>query len=187
MKLGIRELIFIMLMLGLLGGGYYFVFKPASQKRADRLAEINMKKKALADLRHATAGIPDLERKINEIQAAIRFFESKLPQEREVDTILKEVWQRAEANGLQTRTIKTLKTERMAGYSELPINIVLAGDFNGFYDFLLQLEKLSRITRVNQMKLQKITNRDGAMEASLTLSVFFESGAGSMRLADVDR
>ena len=91
-----------------------------------------------------------------------------------LDKILKEVWQMAEANSLQTKTIKTLKSERNANYSEQPIQMSLGGDFNGFYAFLLQLEKLSRITRVMQMDLQKISGRDGEMTAQMTLSIFFE-------------
>jgi Tfp pilus assembly protein PilO len=59
-------------------------------------------------------------------------------------------------------------------YSELPIQMSLSGDFNGFYSFLLQLEKLPRITRVTQMKLEKINDHDGEATANITLSIFFE-------------
>jgi hypothetical protein len=55
----------------------------------------------------------------------------------------------------------------------------LAGDFKGFYAFLLQLEKLPRITRVSQMKLEKIDDREGEMTAQMTLSIFFEPEAAS--------
>ena len=133
----------------------------------------------MRNLKQATAGIDDLNRKIDELQQAINFFESKLPQEKEIDKILKEVSQMAEANSLQTKTIKTLKSERGANYSEQPIQMSLRGDFNGFYSFLLQLEKLPRITRVTQMNLQKINDRDGEMQAQMTLSIFFEPDTGS--------
>ena len=179
MRCGIREMVFVALMLCLLGASYFFVFKPAGEKRLEQQAEIGAKKKALADLKLATAGISDLERKIKELQEAIHFFEKKLPAQKEIDNILKEVWQMAERNSLQTKTIKTLRVEKSAGYSEQPIQMSLSGDFNGFYAFLLQLEKLSRITRLTQMKLEKITNRDGEMQAQLTLSIFFEPDAAT--------
>lgn len=174
MRFGFRELIFVIAMLGLLGSSYLLVFQKANNRRQVLQAEIEQKQRALANLRQATAGIEDLNGKIDELQKAIEFFESKLPQEKEVDKILKEVWQMAEANSLQTRTVKTLKAERSAGYSEQPIQMTLSGDFNGFYAFLLQLEKLPRITRVTQMDLKKIDERDGAMSANVTLSIFFE-------------
>ena len=96
-----------------------------------------------------------------------------------MDKILKEVWQMAEANSLTTRTVKTQKSERGPSYSEQPITMTLAGDFTGFYSFLLQLEKLPRITRLTQMKLEKINERDGEMTAQLTLSIFFEPDQAS--------
>jgi len=174
MKLGLRELIVLTLMLALLGGAYFFIFNKANVKRARMLTEIQAKQTALNNLRNATAGIEDLNRKVEELSKAIAFFESKLPQEKEIDTILKEVWQMAEANSLQTKTVKTLKSERGPNYSEQPIQMSLQGDFNGFYSFLLALEKLPRITRINQMTLQKVNDRDGEMTAQLTLSIFFE-------------
>ena len=54
------------------------------------------------------------------------------------------------------------------------------GNFNGFYTFLLQLEKLPRITRITNLTLQKLQDKDGEMQASMTLSIFFEAdGNGS--------
>jgi type IV pilus assembly protein PilO len=178
MKFGIRELLFVCVMLGLLASTYFFVFTKKQLERQELQTDSTHKQTQLAHLRKATAGIDDLSRKIDELQKAIDFFESKLPQEKEVDKILKEVWQIAEANSLQTKTIKTLRTERAAAYSEQPIQMSLKGDFNGFYAFLLQLEKLPRITRITQMNLTKINDKDGEMEATLTLSIFFEPDTG---------
>lgn len=179
MKLGLRELIILTIMLALLGGAYFFIFNKANAKRNNLMAEIKTKQTALNNLRNATAGIDDLNHKILDLGKAIKFFESKLPQEKEIDTILKEVWQIAEANSLQTKTVKTLRSERGPNYSEQPIQMNLQGDFNGYYSFLLALEKLPRITRIAQMNLQKVNDRDGEMTAQLTLSIFFEPETGA--------
>jgi type IV pilus assembly protein PilO len=173
MRLGIREIIAVFV-LGALLTCAYFVFKKSDVKDAALRAEIEEKNQRLANLAQATAGIEDLSKKIAELGDAINFFESKLPQEKEVDKILKEVWQMAEANALTTKTVKTMKSERYASYSEQPIQMSLNGDFNGFYSFMLQLEKLPRITRVMQMTLQKINDHNGEMQAQMTLSIFFE-------------
>ena len=132
------------------------------------------KTKALTDLEKATAGVADVDRKVEELQEAIKFFEKKLPQERDIDQILKEVWNMAEKNQLTTKTIKTMKSQRGATYSEQPIEMTLSGNFNGFYEFLLKLERLPRLTRVSQLNLDKIGGKEGEMEAKLVLSIFFE-------------
>lgn len=175
MRLGIKELIFVVLMGGLLACAWLFVFKPDAAKVASLDADTVKKRRALAELRSNTAGIQDLEKKIDELQEAINFFESKLPKEKELDKILESVTTKAKEHNLHTKTFKTGKIENSAGYSEQPIQMTLQGEFkNGFYAFLLDLEKLSRITRVSQMKLEKMTSKDGEMTANLTLSIFFE-------------
>jgi Tfp pilus assembly protein PilO len=179
MRFGIRELIFVALMLGLLASTWIFVFKKADARRASKLNDIDQWDKQLTNLRRASSGIDDMGRKIAELQRAIDFFASKLPAAKEMDKVLTEVSQMADANSLQSKTVKSLKTERGSSYSEQSIQMSLSGDFNGFYSFLLQLEKLPRITRVTNMNLQKINDRDGEMQAQLTLSIFFEPDTGA--------
>lgn len=174
MKLGVREIIFMSTMLALLACTYFMVYKKANERREQKIAQIEAREAQMKNLRQITAGIQDLDAKVAELQEAITFFESRLPQEREVGSVLDEVSRIALANSLETRTFRTLRSERNANYSEQPIQMTLSGDFNGFYSFLLQLEKLERITRVLQMKLEKINSRDGEMQAEITLSIYYE-------------
>ena len=73
-----------------------------------------------------TAGIDDLNNKAADLQRAIEFFKSKLPQEREMDKILDELSNIAAENSLKTKTIKPLKIER-ASVSTLYGELQLAG------------------------------------------------------------
>lgn len=164
-----------MVMLGLAGAGFYFLWLSKTiNSDAELTLATEAEQRELADLERSTAGIDDINRKIKDLQDAIQFFESKLPAEKEVETILEQVWKMAEANSLQAKTIRTGKTERTANYSEQSIEMNLAGDFNGFYLFVQQLEKLPRLTRITDMSLSKMTDRDGEMQAKLTLSIYFE-------------
>lgn len=174
MKLGIRQLCFVAVMIGLLAAAYFLVFTKQDVKRRARMEQLEQKQVALHDLDRATASVHDVDRKIKELQDATAFFESKLPQAKEMDKVLKEIWQLADANGLRTQTVKTPKSQKMSGYSEQTLELMLSGNFNGFYEFMLQLENLPRLTRVSKMNLTKITDKDGEMQASLTMSIFFE-------------
>jgi len=69
MKLGARELLFIRVMVGLLGASYWFVCKKANERRNALMADIRQKQDALADLSRRTAGIDDLNRKIETTRA----------------------------------------------------------------------------------------------------------------------
>lgn len=180
MKLGLRELAFVVLMVGLLAASYFMVFTKQAAKRQSKVEQRDAKRAALHELDRATASVHDVDRKIKELQEATSFFESKLPQAKEMDKVLREIWQLADANGLRTQTVKTPRSVKMAGYSEQMLELNLAGDFKGFYEFMLQLERLPRLTKVTKMNLTKITDKDGEMQASLTMSIFFEPETGTM-------
>ena len=69
-----------------------------------------------------------LQEEIGEYNKAIDFFQSKLPPEKEMDKVLREVWQLAQANDLVTKGIRTLKrsgtltlADSSGPYAEQPI------------------------------------------------------------------
>jgi type IV pilus assembly protein PilO len=173
-KIIIRMAVCVLALAGALAAFYMLYAQPTLKHDTELTQEIEDRQRALADLERSTAGIDDINRKIKELQDAVAFFESRLPQEKEVETVLAQVWKMAEANALQAKTIKSGKTEHTANYSEQSIDMSLSGDFTGFYLFMQQLEKLPRLTRVTDMTLTKISDHDGQMQATLTLSVFFE-------------
>jgi hypothetical protein len=50
----------------------------------------------------------------------------------------------------------------------------LNGNFNSYYSFLLELEKLDRITKIRELKLRKMPKSDGFAEADFVVSIFFQ-------------
>ena len=57
--------------------------------------------------------------------------------------------------------------------------MTIAGDFDDFYKFLLSVENLDRITRLPEMEMEKADKQDGAMEATFTLSIYFQNSNGA--------
>jgi len=100
MKFGIRELLFLALMIGLVVAAT-LVLQKSHARTLSLKTDTLTKQREMADLKQSTAGIVDWGQKFAELKQAISFFESKLPQEKEIDKILKEVWQMAEANALR--------------------------------------------------------------------------------------
>jgi Tfp pilus assembly protein PilO len=174
MKLGLRELAFVVAMIGLLAASYFVVFTKQDAKRRAKLEQRDAKLTALHEMDRASASVQDVDNKIRDLQKAIDYFESRLPQAKEMDKVLAEVWQLTESNGLRTQTVKTPASQRMNGFREQTVELNLAGEFTGFYEFMLKLEQLPRLTRVSKMNLTKITDKDGEMQAALTMSIFFE-------------
>lgn len=176
MRFGFREMIFVLLLLAMPVAAYFFVFKPRNQQITEARAEIRAKQAKLTQLAAATRNLDDLGKEIDELAQAIELFEQKLPAERETEVILKQVWELAAKHQLQPKSIRTDKPVLTANYSELPIKMTIVGNFDGYYSFMLDLEKLRRITRMAKMRLEKLPEtEDGQMQAEVVLSIFFES------------
>ena len=191
MKLGIRELLFVLVLLAMPLAAYFFVFEPRNRQIAEVQREIAEKQAELKQLEQATMSINDLQKEIGKLEEAIAVFQEKLPEQREVEVILRRVWELAAKQRLTPKSVRTDKPVKASRYNELPITMTITGDFDGFYQFLLDIEKLNRITRLPKMKLKKLGgDSDGPqMEADITLSIFFESNedASASRSAGRDR
>jgi type IV pilus assembly protein PilO len=176
MKFGPRELLFVALLIAMPVCAYFYVFQPRTTTIEQARAEIVRMQGKLDQLEQATENMPDLGAEIDKLAQAIELYEQRLPQREEVEGILEDVWRVAVANQLEPLSVRTQQVIGTASYSELPIRMKIKGDFDGFYQFLLDVEKLPRITRLPDLKLTKIDGEDseGQMIAELTLSIFFE-------------
>jgi type IV pilus assembly protein PilO len=175
MRFGARELVFLLLLLCIPVAAYFVVYKPRNIQMAEARAEMARKQAKLVQLEAETRRISDLGEEIDKLTEAIALFEQKLPAQREEQVILKEVAELAAAHKLRVTSVRTDRINRNANYAELPLRMVITGDFDGFYSFLIELERLQRITRTPEMILRKAPNeRDGQMRADVVLSIFFE-------------
>lgn len=171
----IRKLLFFFLLIGVFAVAWRYMIRPANQSLAKQkvLIEANMAK--LAELDKARAAIKDMDAKLTQLQDGVTFFESKLPPSSEVHKILRQVAVIAQKQGLDTKTIRTLKQIESAGaLIEQPLRMELHGDFDSFYSFLLELEKLPRITKVRELELTKDNKANGLVNAKFVVSIFFQ-------------
>lgn len=183
MRFGIREAIFFIVLLAVPVASFMYVFKPRSEQIRSANAEIATKTERLDKLEQVTSRIDDIDRAIEEGRESIQLIEAKLPNEKDVEGTLEDVWNLANDNGLMVKSVKSEKPVPAAMYMELPLKVQMTGSFNGLYQFLLQLENLPRITRIHQMKLERPDHSKGTqsndspegwVKAEFTLSIYFQ-------------
>ena len=177
MKFGVRELLFMVLLLAIPSGAYLWIFKPVNQHIESQRQAIETKEKKLVNLQKAMVGVKNLGEEVEKLQEAVSFFESKLPPRHQIHKVLEQVTRIADHHGLETKLFETQKTKPFAAYSEQPINMEVYGGFDAFYQFLIDIEKMPRITKIRNMKVEKNKKLDGMMEAGITISIFFDNQA----------
>ena len=175
MRFGLREAIYVLLLLAMPASAYLTVFKQraaADLTAKEEIVQVNDKIKRVSK---ATAAIPDLSAEIEKLTDAIDQFQSMLPTDREVETLLKQVWEIAGKHGLTTKSVRPDKIVPAAQYAELPIKMEIVGDFFGFYEFMREVEALPRITRMPKIDIEREDkDNPGQVKAKVTLSIFFE-------------
>lgn len=183
MRFGIRELIFFIVLMAVPISSFFFVFKPRNELINQAKTEIQLKQSRLDRLAALTERLDDLGLAIANGRESIKLIEQKLPDEKGVDEILQQVWQIAKRNHQKVKSVKSKKMLPAALYMELPLEMEMEGDFDGFYQFLLELENLPRITRIHTLKLERMDMRSndiddsppGMAKAKFTLSIYFET------------
>lgn len=177
MNSSIRHLIFFVLIIGMAYVSWAYMIKPANENLAQQRGTMEIQKAKLDELQKATVAAEDLSEQLKKIEGAIQVFESKLPPTSEIHTVLEDVTLIAQRHGLTPKTIRTLKNEENRGYIEQPLEMELDGNFNAYYAFLLELEKLDRITKIRELKLKKKSKSEGQTEARFVMSIFFQDAA----------
>lgn len=182
MRFGFRELVFFIVLLTVPVASYFYLFKPRNDSINRARAEISVKQANLEKLAEVSASIDDIGLAIEEGREKVELIEAKLPSEQDVEGILEQVWQLAKRNRLNVRSVKSDKPVPASLYMEQPLKMVMDGQFDGFYQFLLELENLPRITRMHQLKLERNNGKSstdadippGWMKAEFVLSIYFE-------------
>jgi len=181
MNSGIRTFVCIVLLGGLVAAWYYFMFQPLSQEIAGIQEETKIKREKLETLRTAAAGVRDLPAEIDKLKQALSMFEAKLPDAQETDKVFGEVWQIAQKDGLNVKTVRPMEVINGNDYSEQPIKLTIVGQFGdpkhpergGLYPFLKAVEEMNRVTRISEMTMSTEPRADAPLTAELTLSIFF--------------
>lgn len=177
-----RELVFFFALLAIPLAAWYLDFKPRNEQHAQLRKEIQTKRTKLAEIKGLAAKIGDLQGEIQATQEVVDHFQQQLPQETEIDKVLRGVWQLAQTNKLQAKKIRSVArrendrfTPPNSPHGEQAVQLQIQGDFRGFYAFLLALERQPRIMRIREVMLERDKDLpDGHMAATIELSVFFE-------------
>jgi type IV pilus assembly protein PilO len=174
MRIGLRELFLLAVLLALPLCSYWLVFRPQNAEIGVAKQEIEQKRQMLNKLQETTARNDDLLRANEEIRRNISSIEARLPSNKEVDAVVRQVSDLAVESGLAPPSIESDVPVTAAMYMEQPLKMKINGDFKGFYEFLLKLEQLPRITRLPDMKVTRSRESDGHMQAEFTLSIYFQ-------------
>lgn len=175
----------------------YLVFKPRNVEIAQARQEIASKRARLGGLRELTTRIDELGHEIEMRQSELAILEKRLPDSEGLDGLLKDITRIAQRVDLAVRTVKADKPAAAGSAMEVPLALVLEGEFDAIYEFLLAIEALPRITRIQSMAMTVLGPDPHApvrrntgrpyLRTEMNLSVYFaKPSPGVAKLVSVD-
>jgi type IV pilus assembly protein PilO len=174
--------ILIALVISLPVASYFWVFKPLNNQINKEKAETEHREALLTKLQEETANNEDLERANQDIQSSIRLIEARLPSNKEVDAVVRQVSNLAVDSNLSAPAMRSSKPVQSSVYMEQPIEMETSGNFIDFFTFLAKVEKLPRIMRIHDLKIEGLARearadgiaKDAELKATFTLSIYFQ-------------
>src|SRR5687768_3324388 len=98
MRFGLREMLFVVLLLGVIGVFYACILRTSHAEQAKALAEIARDREILAQLEREMPRSESVDEEIRKLQEVIIKAEERLPAQREEQVILKEVTELAQTH-----------------------------------------------------------------------------------------
>lgn len=174
MKFGSTGVIMLGLTLLTPAVGYFTVFRPQTAEIKRAKADVEHMESMLKKLQEETARNKDLVRANEETQRMVKTVEERLPSNKDIDALVRQVSDMAVESGLTPPAMRSAKILPAGQYFEQPVDMELSGSFAGFQAFMERVEKMPRITRVHDLKLEAGMTDDVEVRSTFTLSIYFQ-------------
>lgn len=165
-----RLLISVAFALLVLGGYWYLVY-------ADRSAQLTQLRNTVNDLRaqrdkktELIANLSATREAVRDLTAEVRRAEVRLPDRKEIPDLLSNVSSAVRESGLEIMLFRQ-KAERYHDfYAEVPVEILVRGDYHQVATFFDRVSQLDRIVNVSDISMRSPRVMSGAMVVDTSCS-----------------
>lgn len=147
--------IIMLLLLGLmLGGGYYFYLTDKQRVLEQvEVRELDLRRD-YEDKSRQAANLEELRAQKLEMEATFGALLKQLPKDTEVPGLLDDITRTAVDNELKIESIDLGEERRTEFYAELPINVVVEGNYHKIGSFVSGVAALSRIVTLHDFNIE---------------------------------
>lgn len=172
-----QKFVAIFLTIAVFAGSFiWFVFIPKNEEIAKTERTISTLSNEINVLRVKVRRLDQLKREDRILQRKLREMKEELPSEAEIEFLLKQVSDIGGRSGLDFKLWRPgPKVENASGlYTEIPVNIEVAGGFHSVGIFFDKISKLKRIINVSNIRMSSPTiNRNRVMiQTSFSATAF---------------
>ncbi|KPK86305.1 MAG: hypothetical protein AMJ81_01625 [Phycisphaerae bacterium SM23_33] len=169
-----RESLIALGVLAAATAGYVLVaYRWQSSTLAELRTRATQRERRLADDAARASRVPPLMREVEAMkQRYNKDWDRRLPKRKELAGFLREIASNLAEENLQNQMIAPGAPTRGQLYNVLPITMKFEGDFLSLAGFLRRVDGMTRLTRIEQLKIQPKTD-SGNLQIELGMNIYF--------------
>ncbi|MEG6585545.1 type 4a pilus biogenesis protein PilO [Dendrosporobacter sp. 1207_IL3150] len=148
---------------------YYYILIPQQDRIAQLTSTYESERQRVQTIEAFAKAHPDIGVYEQELNNKIATVDKMLPHNIELSEFIVEVEKSASNSGLQLTKFKPGQEVNKNGYREIPLELVVKGDYFQTLAFLKKLEDLTRFNSGNNVSVQY---RDGQLESKILINIY---------------
>lgn len=165
----------------LIGAGYYFLMYEDSKKQLEQLQAQEMElQRKLSEVRSIAANIDEFEEEIANLEVKLQKVLRQLPNAREIEVVLTDISNLGKTAGIEIKEFKRKPEVIHDFYAEVPIDLVITGEYHSvarFFDMLAALPRIVNMGSIN-VKVAKDSMDATILKVTGTATTFRFVGKG---------
>ncbi|MGI9535020.1 MAG: type 4a pilus biogenesis protein PilO [Thermodesulfobacteriota bacterium] len=155
------RLLILLVILGLLGGAFYYFFWEPNQAEIKKLqSNLQKREKLKNEYENIARELPKFEAENRRLENEFKQAAKKLPVKKEIDTLIDNVYSAISASGLAPIAFTPGREVSKQVYIEIPISLNVTGSYFDLANFFDRIAKLPRIVNIRNLAL-KVNKKAG--------------------------
>lgn len=168
----IKALIWILLLIAVLVGGYYYHIEGLQKKLADAEAKEVTLKKDFEKKAFQAANLEAYRQQMAEMEESFGALVSQLPSDTEVPGLLEDITNKGLLNGLAIDAIVLQKEKAQEFYVELPISITAKGSYHDLGAFISGMAGLPRIVTLHDFQIKAEKDNPNSLDMKIIAKTY---------------
>lgn len=170
--IAIKVLIWVLLLIAVLVGGYYYHIEGLQKKLADAEAKEVTLKKDFEKKAFQAANLDAYRQQMAEMEESFGALVSQLPSDTEVPGLLEDITNKGLLNGLAIDAIVLQKEKAQEFYVELPISISAKGSYHDLGAFISGMAGLPRIVTLHDFQIRAEKDNPNSLDMKIIAKTY---------------
>jgi type IV pilus assembly protein PilO len=167
-----KSVLGVLLLLGLVGAGYFFVLAPLGARVAELRTRNDSLQAEVAQNRALAANLERFRQEAAVLKARLDAVRERLPREKDVPPLYRAVSDLAFRTGLAVSLFQPKEPQTKDYYTEVPITLSAETGYHELAIFFERLGRLPRVVNVDDIRLTGLNKPTNTMRADLTLVTY---------------